>query len=428
MKRHISFRDIPGILGQKPKSTLRRSTMKANYRKQLGLFLLLIAGPLQVCFAACDQTLSSGANVASAISSAAAGTTICLNSGTYGSTRLSNISKSNDVTIQSTSGKTATISLSLSGSNHLKFQNLTISDMDMNSGGNQNISILNNTFKGQLRVVGSGKNASPANILIDGNTFDNITVCSSCSEGRLQLYNAGGVTVSNNHFGGPGESDGIQWGGYGGTVGPGNVFEGIVQGSYGRHVDAIQLYGQVDNHTITGNYFANNTIYVGAYDGGANLKITNNVFGSSPTNEQKLQLGAIQGLTFTHNTVKGNYVVAQGAKNGMPRNINATYRDNIFVGTKIQDSGDQAGCASGCVYDHNLFSSSSLARGSNNLIGMPTFVGGSNPNTWAGYPLTSSSLGYKAGTDGKDMGATSFGAGTTPPPVSLAPPANLRVQ
>lgn len=140
------------------------------------------------------------------------------------------------------------------------------------------------------------------------------------------------------------------------------------------------------------------------YDGGGNETITNNVFGPSSTNEQKLQLGAIQGLTFTHNTVKGNFVVAQGSKAGMPRNINATYRNNVFDGTAIADTGDMPGCASGCVYEANLFNSSSNARGTNNVIGVPLYSGSASPTNWSGFQLGPTSPGYGMAADGKSMG------------------------
>ncbi|MGZ3742857.1 MAG: hypothetical protein ACXWRE_05830 [Pseudobdellovibrionaceae bacterium] len=400
--------------------------------KNLPITLMSVLGMLFISaesFAVCDQTLSAGANVASAIANAASGSTICLNGGSYSLITLTSIIKTSDVILQSTSGRTATLSLNVSGSNHLKFQNLTIAGMNMNNGGNLNISILNNTFTDQLQVVGSGNSSTLANILIDGNTFDGISVCTNCYEGRLQLYDAGGVTVSNNHFGKAGESDGIQWGGYGGTVGPGNVFEGLIQGNYGRHVDAIQLYGQVDHTTITGNYFNNDTMYIGAYDGGANIFVTNNVFGPGDTNlsGQPMQFGAIQGLTFIHNTVSGDYVVAQGAKFGDLQNTNALYRNNIFNGTSIADTGDQPGCSGSCVYDRNLFASSGSARGTNNLIGLPSFVGGSQPSTWAGYQLNVNSLGYRAATDGNDLGVNYYGTGSLLPSIQLTAPTGLRI-
>ena len=64
--------------------------MKHYHFKTLTLSVILL-GLSQVSFAACDQTLSPGANVASAVSNAANGTTICLNNGNYASVDLFNI-------------------------------------------------------------------------------------------------------------------------------------------------------------------------------------------------------------------------------------------------------------------------------------------------------------------------------------------------
>jgi hypothetical protein len=401
--------------------------MKTYHIKKIILFSILL-GSSQVSWAACSQTLSPGANVASAISSAAAGSTICLNSGNYGNMTLSNISKSSAVTLQSASGVGATIGITaLSSSNNLVFKNLTLSTLMWSGNANTNIKVLSNTFTGQMYIYGNG-NGSSQNNVIDGNTFDGIAVCTNCREGRLSIYGGNDLVVSNNHFGGAGESDGIQWGGYGGTVGPGNVFEGLIQGSYARHIDSIQMYGEVDHQTVTGNYFTNDTVYIGAYDKGTNITITNNVFG---TGNGQIQLLGIEGATFTHNTVKSSFGIVQGAKSGDPTTKNITYSNNLLVGVAISDGGaDVHGCASGCIYDHNLFSSNSYARGTNNIIGMPTFSGGSNPTTLTGYSLTSSSLGYKNATDGNNIGANSVGTGTasTPPVISLGAPSNLRVQ
>lgn len=406
--------------------------------KVLAALMVSVLAPAS--WAICDQTLSPGANLATAITNAAAGSTICLNAGTYALASLSGISKTSNVTVQSVSGRTASVSFVIKNSNHLKFQNLTISRLDMRNGSvfNSDISVLNNTFTGQMLVDGSGSAGVDVNIVVDSNTFDGINICLGCPTGRLQLWAITGVKITNNHFGGGGTADGILWGGYGGTVGPGNVFEGILQsnaGSTGAHIDTIQLNGgpvdsfggRVDHGSIIGNYFINNTVHIGAYDGGASITIANNFFGSSDS-FQPIQLGAVQGLSFLNNSIVGRWNIAQGAKAGMPRNVNATYQNNIFVGAKIFDAGTQPGCASGCVYDHNLFSSLDLARGTNNLIGMPAFFGGANPATWAGYQLTSTSLGSKAATDGKDMGINYFGSGSPLPPIALlAAPTNLRL-
>ena len=54
-----------------------------------------------------------------------------------------------------------------------------------------------------------------------------------------------GVSITNNHFGNGGCSDGIQIIGnaYGVGVGPGNEFSGVRQNGYSNHIDSIQLYG-----------------------------------------------------------------------------------------------------------------------------------------------------------------------------------------
>lgn len=402
--------------------------MKVRHVNALVL-LLASLGASSVSFAACDQTLSAGANVASAISGAAAGTTICLNSGSYGTVNITNVVKSGDVTVQSASGRTATLYVKIYQSNHIRLQNLTLTGFEIDTnqqGGTKNITISANTFTGQM-VINAGNNGS-ANILIDGNTFDKISVCANCYEGRLQVIanpwstQLSGITITNNHFGGPGESDGIQNGANGVIIGPGNVFDGIVQDGYSRHVDAYQGYGQA-NTTVTGNYFLNGDTYIMTPDGGHNEMITNNIFVGSGY-RQKVQLGAYQGGSFSHNTVIG-IDVASGAKSGQTPNSGTSYLNNIFIGGAMVDSGDQPGCNSGCVYDHNLFASSSYARGTSPIIGTPTFVGGANPSSWAGFQLTSNSLGYRAGSDGKDVGTNYYGPSTST--TSLAAPSNLRV-
>jgi hypothetical protein len=410
--------------------------MKTYHFKKIILFSILL-GSSQVSWAACTQTLSPGANVASAVSSAAAGSTICLNSGSYGGVNLSNIVKTSDVIVQSVSGQGASVSsLSIgNGSNHLKLQNLTIAGMDISGSTTKNITVAGSKFTGQAVIDTTNFNNN--NILIDGNTFDGISVCSNCAEGRLQISWGGGpgtvpagVTVSNNHFGGAGESDGIQVGSYGVVIGPGNVFDGIIQGSYGRHVDAIQLYGQ-SHTTITGNYFKNGDTYVMAPDGGNTEIFTNNVFEGYGSYYWKLQLGSHSNDTFAHNTVAGSVGVSIDAKTGSSASANAIVKNNVMVGSsfKTTDSNGSNACTN-CTFSNNLFSASGNAMGTSNLIGNPTFSGGTSPTTQVGYQLTSSSLGYGAASDGTNMGINSTGTGgttTTPTVVVILAPTNLVV-
>ncbi|MGZ3806033.1 MAG: hypothetical protein ACXVB4_17595, partial [Pseudobdellovibrionaceae bacterium] len=350
---------------------------------------------------------------------------------------------------------------------HLKFQNLTISNMSMDqldmlntATMNKNISVLNNTFTGQMRLSGSGTTGADLNIIVDGNTFDGINICSGCSTGRLQLWAITGLKITNNHFGGGGTADGIQWGGYGGTVGPGNVFDGIVEsaaGTTGAHIDSIQLNGgpsdsfggRVDHGSIIGNYFGYNSDHIMAPDGANAITIRDNVFTSGNTDAYyKIQLGSHTGDLFTHNIVIGQGVSIDAKTTNLAGSNNVA-KDNIMIGSafKIIDSAGTPKC-NNCTFDHNLFSvygdSISGSGGTNygnnvtstnSIIGMPTFIGGTSITTttdstkWTGYQLTASSVGYKAALDGLDMGPNYYGSGTliTPPSVALAAPSNLRL-
>src|SRR5262249_47449963 len=151
---------------------------------------------------------------------------------------------------------------------------------------------------------------------------------------------------------------------------------------------------------------------------GASETITNNVFGPPHDAVQNLQLGGIQGMTLTHNTFR-NTTVAHGTKAGDQPNSNWVVPNNIFVNSDLINAGDQPQC-NNCTYSYNLFDANSASRGTNMIIGSPTFVGGGSPTTFAGYQLTSNSLGYKAASDGSDMGAI-FSPTLAP---ALAPPTN----
>jgi hypothetical protein len=414
-KRHgfVGYVSFVGLVG-----LLNRLTDLTDLTVITGLTLLLAVS----AHAACTQTLSPGANVISAVSNAAAGSAICLNAGSYGSITLDSISKTSDVVLRSVTGNTAIIDLDVSRSSHLNFQNLTINGLYLHNRAT-NITVSGSTFTGQALLnlgINGGASYGNANIVIDGNSFDAISVCANCYEGRVQVISdntPSGVTISNNHFGGPGESDGIQLGAYGVVVGPGNVFDGIVQGNYGRHVDALQGYGQ-SHTTITGNYFLNGDTYLMMPDGGDSEIITHNVFAPGTSYGQKIQLGSHLNDVFSHNTVKGLDLSISRKQELTQNSVNALFRDNLFVNsgisTGVSDHPGVSGCTN-CTFDHNQFDTSGNASGTNNLIGLPTFTGGTNPTTWTGYQLTAASIGHAAATDGKDMGANLFGTGSTPP-------------
>ncbi|HEY4098437.1 MAG TPA: right-handed parallel beta-helix repeat-containing protein, partial [Baekduia sp.] len=229
-----------------------------------------------------------------------------------------------------------------------------------------------------------------------------ISVCASCAEGRLEVrqYPLGsqpvGVTISHNHFGGAGQSDGVQDGAYGVVI-DGNTFDGIVQaGGYTRHVDSIQLYGQ-SHTTISNNYMRNFTTAIMAPDGGDHEVVANNVIISPTANASAVQFGHQNGTTFTHNTVKNTDVHAWvGAGDATP-NRSMVLQDNVMVA-----AGFVAGGCVSCTVGYNLFSKG--ATGTNALTATPAFAGGSNPTTYAGWALASGSPGKGNASDGTDRG------------------------
>jgi hypothetical protein len=378
----------------------------------------------QASQAACDQTLSVGANVASAVSSAASGSTICLNAGSYGTINISGVTKSTPVTIQSASGQAASAYFVISQTSGLVFRSLTVNGMYMSNQA-KNITVSGSKFTDQLLInmtANAGSSYGNANILIDGNTFDGISVCANCYEGRIEVLSSlpAGVIISNNHIGNAGESDGIQLGANGVQVGPGNVFDGIKQLNYSRHVDSIQLYGAT-NTKIIGNYFINNNVMIMAPDGAGGEIIKDNLFIGNGEYWPAIQFGSLEGGEFAHNTVKNVAVMINKKTENTTKSSNVSAHDNIMLNSSFTttDGNGVASCLN-CTFTRNLFDSN--ATGTNNLIGTPSFIGGSAPTTSAGWQLTSSSLGYRAGTDGLDLGATTYGSGAIVVPTPTATP------
>lgn len=367
-------------------------------------------GAVRPAFAACDQTVGPGEDLPSLVAAAETDSTICLRQGNYGVVSFVDLARRGGVTIESRSGRSASAFFIIHQSSYIKLRNLTITGLEIDTnerGGTKNITVSANTFTGQA-VINTGNNRD-ANILIDGNTFDNITVCANCYEGRLQIVanpwvgEPSGVTISNNRFGNGGDSDGVQTGAYGVVIGPGNIFENIQQGTHRRHVDAIQGYGQ--SHTvITGNLFRNNDIFLMFPDGGNSERITNNVFENREPSFS-IQLGSHANSRFTHNTVI-NAVVSIDKKTDSPKaSRTVIVRDNVMIGSqfKTTDSNRVESCK-GCVFDNNLFAREGDARGTNASIGTPIFAGGAHPTTWQGFQLLRGSPGHAEATDGRNIG------------------------
>lgn len=353
----------------------------------------------------CTTTISSG--LTAAITNAAAGDVICLNTGNYGALTLSNLSKASTVTIQPVTGATVTIgAVNFDNVNHLRFtgtggtMNIGGLHMDITSGSSNNLTFDHIVWTAPLTVNQRGSNQA---ILFDYCNFNNLGQADF--EGRISFRgfnNAldAGFTVSNSTFD-SGDSDGVQFvGGCRGiTIGPGNEFSNIVQVS-AAHVDPIQIYdcGPV---TVIGNWIHDcSTGIMGGDGGGTGSYIANNVV-SALGASMAVYGGSSHNWLVEHNVIYGpgdgvsdHMFFGVGNVGNSSGNI---ARDNVFANGRILYV-PQVG------WGTNSYNLNSTVAGTGEISGTPIFVGGATPSTRLGFMLASNSPGYHAGHDGTSMG------------------------
>lgn len=351
----------------------------------------------------CAQTLSVGANISSAISSAANGSVICLSPGNYGPIQLANINRSGFVTITSENSTLAEMSPDIYNSKYIKFVRLKLSNASIRACS-VSIHFIKNTFIPETPhlLFNNDVTCPPEtkmDYLVDGNSFDrgqNILF-----EGRLSLRGVDGAVISNNLFSNvptKNASDGIQI--IGGSrnlmIGPGNIFTGIQESQCGAvHCDAIQDYGGGPNNKIIGNFFKDGDTFIMMPDGSNNYLVSDNIFdGTGNSYPDKIQFGSAANPIFRHNTVL-SVRVSFDSKTNNPASTNAVGENNIMILGSSFKTSNGSGC-SNCTFNNNLTIS-------------PIFIGGTNPKTWNGFQLAPESPGYQSATDGNDMGTTYYG-------------------
>jgi hypothetical protein len=356
----------------------------------------------------CTTTIGSG--LQTAIANAASGATICLNAGSYGELTLST-AKTSQVTIIPAAGVAgSSVKLgyvNVGSSSHLTFEGLQVAGGSVGVSGGQpgtHISFVDDTFTDGLCINIPTNQA--VNVLVEGSTFNDLG--ETCNEGRIGIAGdnvnhtvSDGIVLSHNVIGNGGSGDGVQInGGANGTqIGPGNEFVGIIESKCGaNHCDPIQFYG-AENTTITGNYFHNDSSQIESPDGnGSPMTVTNNVFVQYAN---PIQIGGGEGDVINHNTIVGDLEI--GHEN-VGASTNETITNNVIT-NGISLNGGQS--ESGWKVEYNLIPGG--GGGTHGLSGNPSFVGGANPATWAGYALTSSSQGHLAASDGTDIGSNHFG-------------------
>ncbi len=414
--------------------------MKAFFRTSiLFFFVALFGAPMLAQAQTCTQTLNPGANVASAVSSASNGSVICLNSGSYGSVNFTNIRRSDFVTVRSASGQGARMSIGeVYNSSFIRFDSLTFDSVSVRECSTD-VQFTNSTWTagggGLGFIYAAACSQSDMRLVVNGATF--ASVGRGGYEGRLSVRGVRGLTIKNSLFSGQPSnsadaSDGVMLvgGSTNVTIGPGNVFRDIIQAQCGSvHCDAIQMYGNGSGTVVTGNYFVNNSVHIGNYDGGSpNMKVTNNIFDKGQSG-QNLQIGGVQGMLMEHNTFRG-VVLGIGTKSDNQQHSGWVVQNNIFDAASFAATGDQTGCGSDCVMRNNLKTNggSTNPAGTNSLSGTVIYASSPSLTNWAGWQLAAGSAGKAAGTDGKDVGVVLGTSGSQPDTTPPSAPINLTVR
>ena len=382
-------------------------------RRLLLVLALSLALPAQ---AAAADLHATPATFASTFSSAQPGDTILLASGNYGTWGGTNKA----ITVKADSGATPTMRVNF-GSGDSGFTLAEMHGMGGSIGGAQNITIKDSEFTDRITYDGG------SGVVLDHNTHNNLNF----DAGRVQVV-GDGLTVQNSLFRG-GCSDGLQVQGANTRI-IGNEFDTLIA-NCSNHTDMIQFYGSGERNTLVrGNWFHGHNQVGGSahgvlacYDGNGNgcvnETIEDNVIDVTGGGERawQIELYADVGSTVRHNTLVagscefnircGTILITH--KSGSPASNGTQVYDNIAT----VDMDDTVNGRD----DHNMIPSSG-AGGSGDFVGSPTFVGGANPTTYAGFALAANSPGKGRATDGLDVGAR-FG-GSAPPPPPPPPPAD----
>lgn len=388
-------------------------------------FLALSASPAHA--QSCDQTLSAGANIGSAITGAPAGSTICVSNGSYSGFSLSGVSKSPRVTVRAANnlGASITGTVSIGGNtNGVTLEGFNFTNIQISGANTRELTFRNYNQTGKFTIDGV-THATP-NILMEDFTHNNVSA-STAPNARIHFSYSGRsspvATIRRATIDG-GCADGIQ-------SGVPFVIEDsrLMNMQVGNcpndpHTDALQLYGGPFAGTvIRGNYFYRNVQVVAAYDGVDKVLIENNVFDPGADGERRpcqIELYSDDSSVVRHNTI-----VYRGSSYGHIC-LDRKSSDNAGFGTVVVDniatSIVTANGSTAATRSNNLLRSGATTR---EFSGTPTFVGGATPTTYAGFELTAGSPGKAAGSTpaGSDIGITK--STMTAP---LLAPSNLRVQ
>ena len=354
----------------------------------------LLAGSPASAAATCDRG-ATPATFASQLSAAAAGQTICLASGNYGT--FSGTAKA--VTIRAADGANPQMRVNFgAGDAGFTLDGLTGMGGAVRSGAHD-ITIRNSAFTSTIDIQGS----PGANLLLDHNSHDwNAVYGNGGPNAKIFIYSnsdgaSSGLTVQSSTIRN-GNLDGIHIGGSAGATILNNTFENLCDTGT-NHTDNLQTEGMVGGR-IAGNLMRAGsgcaTQGLTSFDSGTvGVLVEDNVIDIH--RPWGIEFYSDRGSIIRHNTVRW-YADAQCDFGGIQCG-------QIDINRKSQDpagSGTQ-------VYD-NLATSVNFANGStgvddHNVNGQSAKFGGP-ADRYAGFKLAADSpVGLHAASDGMDSGA-----------------------
>jgi hypothetical protein len=314
----------------------------------------------------CTQTLSSGANLSSAVSSAAGGAVICLNSGSY-SVNVTKANKASMVTVKPAAGAAPTLSYSmLNQATNLRFQELKFTGGIEALGPASKLQFVDNEFVGPFGFHGNGQDQSSGtevtDVLFDGNYLHDLDY--SGNQGTANGYGitvsngVSRITVTNNTIKSP-ASDYIQFASPNTVTIDHNTFLGpSLLGSHADHQDLVQIFGGGKNITFTNNVARDTEtqesllFQEGAF---SNVVIENNLF-DHDSRGYTCQLYQSSGMVFRNNTVVGSHwgclfrdLASSSAGSGYQVDHNVF--TNTAEGSDLSTEGRAGGWG---TYDYNV--------------------------------------------------------------------------
>ncbi len=330
--------------------------------------------------ASCGETLSPGASIAGALSSATGGTVICLRGGSYSGERIAAnaTNKSSFVTLRSAPGETASIgSLTFDDARYIRLESLRFTNGVEFVPQASHVELIDNEISGRegFYFFGDPRLGDRVDsVLIEGNDMHDIDYTGSQEiadgYGIKGIGDASNFTVRANTIKSP-ASDYIQLGGGDHWLVDRNTFLGpSLIGSHSDHQDLWQIYGGAKDITFTNNVArdtgtAESLLFqTGEFE---DVDIENNLF-VNDSDGYTCQLYQSTGLIFRDNTIVDSHWGCL-FRDESSRAPGSGYQvdHNVFAGTEDgPDVSTEGRAASWGAYDYNV-SSDSSASGTNSV-------------------------------------------------------------